>query len=128
MWKIFVIVITVLISYALSDCDITVERVSPDHGNDIVNGVYKKVEPTSCQTRDVFQHTDQVIYLYYIESAGYWMFSHHCGCGNGNIDDGYVRSHDDEINPGLIQSGWEEKISEGNWKPNSNIDVGCSGM
>ena len=104
--------------------------MSSIYGNNQVNGLYIKLYPKGCDSRDVFNHTDKDIYLYHIEDGvvGYWLFRDKYDCGNSNIDDGFVRSHDAEFNPGLIQSGWEEKISDADWDRESDIDVDCYGM
>ena len=83
-----------------------------------------------CDNRDVFNHTTEAIYLQHINDGltGYWIFrDYNTACGSANIDEGYVRANDGEVNPGLVQAGWAEKIGTGNWERDNDIDVDCYG-
>ena len=55
------------------------------------------------------------------------MFRATYDCSNQNMDYGYVRADDLELNPGLVQIGWEEKLADGNWNRDIRIDVDCVG-
>ena len=108
--------------------------MSNTYGNQKVNGEYAKLYDHddgtgSCDGRDVFNHTTQDIYLFHIDDLlGYWIFMDEYVCSGANEGAAYVRSKDGELNPGLVQLGWEENTNTGSGFTNDNdIDVDCFG-
>jgi len=89
-----------------------------------ITGQYHEV--ADCGMRDLYQHRERYVYLYYYSNS--WWVVGDQQCNQNNIDDVYIRVKDSAHSPEYIRGYWEERNGSNTWITNPSIKVECQCM